>query len=111
MSGDDLLRLDLLPLILAAAAGTFAARALPLLAPGIERISPSARSYLRMIGPAALGGIAATAVFLRDGVPIFGAEAIAVIVGAVVGRLRNSLFLAMLISIAVVLVLRATIST
>lgn len=111
MNDGELLRMNLLPLVVAAAAGTIAARAIPLLAPGIDRIPPTARAYLRMIGPAALGGIAATAVFLHDGAPIFGPEAVAVILGAAIGRLRNSLLLAMVIAVVVVLLLRATIPT
>lgn len=109
MSGVDLLRADLLPLILAAALGTFAARALPLLAPGADRLPPLARAYLRGIGPAALGGIAATAVLVHESRIALGPEVIAVIVGAAVGRLRGSLFVAMVVAVAAVLLLRATI--
>ena len=102
--------LGILPLVLAAAVGTFAARAIPLFAPGVDRLPPIALAYLRMIGPAALGGIAAKEVFLRDGVPSVGPEAVAVIAGALVGRLRGSLLFAMVVSVVVVLALRATIS-
>mgnify|MGYP003346624020 FL=1 len=102
--------LGILPLILAAAAGTVAARAAPLFSPGVDRLPPIALAYLRMIGPAALGGIAAKEIFLRDGVPAIGPEAIAVIAGALAGRLRGSLAIAMVVSVIVVLALRATIS-
>jgi branched-subunit amino acid transport protein len=102
--------LGILPLVIAAAAGTFAARAVPLFAPGVDRLPPIALAYLRMIGPAALGGIAAKEIFLRDGVPNVGPEAAAVIAGALTVRLRGSLAIAMVVSVAVVLALRATIS-
>jgi len=38
---------------------TYPSRALPLLAPGIERLPPRALLYLRLVGPAVLASIAA----------------------------------------------------
>jgi branched-subunit amino acid transport protein len=38
---------------------TYPARALPLLAPGIERLPPTALTYLRLVGPAVLAALAA----------------------------------------------------
>lgn len=109
MSGAELLGTGIVPLVIAAATGTFAARAIPLLVPGVDHLSPAARAYLRAIGPAALGGIAATEVLVHGGSLHFGPEVVAVAIGALVGRMRGSLLLAMLASIVVVLLLRATI--
>ncbi len=39
---------------------TYPSRALPLFAPGLERLPTSARSYLRLVGPAVLATLAAT---------------------------------------------------
>ncbi len=41
------------------AAVTYPSRALPLLAPGIERLPPRALLYLRLVGPAVLASLAA----------------------------------------------------
>lgn len=38
---------------------TYPARALPLLAPGIERLPPRILAYLRLVGPAVLAALAA----------------------------------------------------
>lgn len=39
---------------------TYPSRALPLLAPGLERLPPWTRTYLQLVGPAVLGTLAAT---------------------------------------------------
>ena len=106
----DLLRADLVPLAVLGAAGTYAARALPLLTPGIDRLPGPALAYLRLIGPAVLGAIAAANIFVAGGAPHLGPEAPAVLVGAAIGRWRNSLLVGMVVSVAAVLVLRATIA-
>ncbi|MFZ9703079.1 MAG: AzlD domain-containing protein [Candidatus Limnocylindrus sp.] len=106
----DPLRTDLLPLAILGGIGTYAARAVPLLAPGIDRLPAPALDYLRLIGPAVLGAIAAANVFVANGSLRVGPEAVAVVTGAVVGRWRNSLLMGMAISVAVVLLLRATIA-
>lgn len=41
---------------------TYPWRAIPLLAPGIDRLPPSFLAYLRLVGPAVLGALAAVAV-------------------------------------------------
>jgi branched-subunit amino acid transport protein len=51
--------LGLIPLALMMWAVTYPARALPMLAPGIERLPPWAVAYLRLAGPAALAALAA----------------------------------------------------
>jgi branched-subunit amino acid transport protein len=51
--------LGLIPLAFLMWAVTYPARALPMLAPGIERLPSWAVSYLRLAGPAALAALAA----------------------------------------------------
>jgi branched-subunit amino acid transport protein len=50
---------ELVGLALLMGAVTYPARALPLLVPGIERLPPIAIAYLRLVGPAVLGALAA----------------------------------------------------
>ena len=50
---------ELVGLALLMGAVTYPARALPLLVPGIERLPPIALAYLRLVGPAVLGALAA----------------------------------------------------
>jgi branched-subunit amino acid transport protein len=49
------------------AAVTYPSRAVPLLAPAFERLPPRALEYLRLVGPAVLGAIAAREVLLATG--------------------------------------------
>jgi branched-subunit amino acid transport protein len=49
----------LVPLAFLMWAMTYPSRALPMLAPGIERLPPWAVTYLRLAGPAALAALAA----------------------------------------------------
>ena len=51
--------LGLIPLAFLMWAVTYPARALPMLAPGIERLPSWAVAYLRLAGPAALAALAA----------------------------------------------------
>ena len=104
----ELVRFDLVPLAILGAVGTYAARALPLLVPGIDRLPPLLLEYLRLIGPAVLGAIAAASVFVHDGTIAVGPEAVAVIAGASVSRWRGNLLLGMVVSVLVVQMLRAT---
>jgi branched-subunit amino acid transport protein len=106
----DPFRTDLVPLAILGGIGTYAARALPLLAPGVDRLPAPVLTYLRLIGPAALGAIAAANIFVADGAFRVGPEAVAVITGAAIGRWRSSLLVGMAASVVVVLVLRATIA-
>ncbi len=48
----DPLRTDLVPLAILGGIGTYAARALPLLAPGADRLPAPVLAYLRLIGNA-----------------------------------------------------------
>jgi len=52
---------DLVLLALLMGLVTYPSRALPLLAPGIERLPAPALEYLRLVGPAVLAGLAAVA--------------------------------------------------
>jgi branched-subunit amino acid transport protein len=106
----DLFSTDLIPLAALGGIGTYAARAIPMLVPGIDRLPPVVLEYLRLIGPAALGAIAAASVFVRDGAFTVGPEAAAVAAGAAVGRLRGNLLIGMVVSVLVVLALRATLA-
>lgn len=108
---NDLLSADLVPLAALGGLGTYAARALPMLVPGIDRLPPIFLEYLRLIGPAVLGAIAATSVFVQGGAFTIGPEAVAVFAGAAVGRWRGNLLLGMVVSVLVVLALRATIGS
>jgi branched-subunit amino acid transport protein len=105
---NDLFSIDLVPLALLGGLGTYAARVLPMLVPGIDRLPPSVLEYLRLIGPAVLGAIAASSVFVQGGTFTVGAEAVAVFAGAAVGRWRGNLLVGMVVSVLVVSVLRAT---
>ena len=52
----------LVPLALLMAAFTYPWRAVPLLAPGLHRLPPLVREYLRLVGPAMLAALAAVSV-------------------------------------------------
>jgi branched-subunit amino acid transport protein len=49
------------------AAVTYPWRALPMLAPGIERLPPIVLAYLRLVGPAVLGALAAANTLIATG--------------------------------------------
>jgi branched-subunit amino acid transport protein len=79
------------------AAVTYPSRALPLLAPGIERLPPRALLYLRLVGPAVLAALAAVNTVLavdpgrRTSLHVgieWAAVAVAIVVAA---RFRNIL--------------------
>jgi branched-subunit amino acid transport protein len=54
-------------LIVGMAMVTYAARALPLLVPGIERLPAPALAYLRLVGPAVLAALVASSVVVARG--------------------------------------------
>jgi len=70
------------------------------------------RQAMEVAVPERLGGdmIAAANIFVAGGAPHLGPEAPAVLVGAAIGRWRNSLLVGMAVSVTAVLVLRATIA-
>ena len=55
----------LIVLALLMAAVTYPSRAVPLLAPAFERLPVRALEYLRLVGPAVLGAIAASQAFVE----------------------------------------------
>jgi branched-subunit amino acid transport protein len=74
--------LGLIPLAVLMWAVTYPARAVPMLAPGIERLPPWAIAYLRLAGPAALAALAAVNCLLTsDPQPrlLLGVEPVAVV--------------------------------
>jgi branched-subunit amino acid transport protein len=91
---------------------TYPSRALPLLAPGIERLPPVALEYLRLVGPAVLAALAAVAVMVATdeaGTPSFhaGIEWLAVAVSGALTSWRRNLFVGLLAGVALVAVARA----
>ena len=91
---------------------TYPARAIPLLVPRFEHLPPRALEYLRLVGPAVLGAIAAVEVLIGegpDGSPVLALswEAVAVAgCGAIVAWRRN-LALGLLVAVILIAVLRA----
>jgi branched-subunit amino acid transport protein len=102
---------ELVPLALLMLAVTYPSRALPMLAPGIERLPPRALQYLRLVGPAVLASIAATETLVTADAA--GAPAIVVSV-TILGVLacvaivawRRNLFLGLVTGVALVAALR-----
>ena len=91
---------------------TYPARAIPLLAPRFERLPPRALEYLRLVGPAVLGAIAATEVLVGtgpDGSPVLviGPEAVAVLACAAIVAWRRNLALGLLVAVILIAALRA----
>ena len=97
---------ELVALALLMAAVTYPSRALPLLAPGVERLPPVVLDYLRLVGPASLAALAAVnALVATDGDArrtTVGIEALAVVLAVAIVAWRRNLFLG--IAAAVVLV-------
>ncbi|MGH2406636.1 MAG: AzlD domain-containing protein [Candidatus Limnocylindrales bacterium] len=102
---------DLVLLALLMGAVTYPSRALPLLAPGIERLPPMALAYLQLVGPAVLAALAAASVFVvRPGLPIGLTDvmpALAVLVAVVVVRWRHSVILGIAVAVVIVAIQRA----
>jgi branched-subunit amino acid transport protein len=90
--------LDLVALAFLMAAVTYPSRAIPLLAPGIERLPPVVLGYLRLVGPAVLASLAAANALVLvepDGSTTFhvGIEAAAVVIAVAIVAWRRSLLL------------------
>jgi branched-subunit amino acid transport protein len=102
---------ELVLLALLMAAVTYPSRAVPLLAPGIERLPPRALLYLRLVGPAVLASIAATETLVRSDAGgqhlVVGINAVGVLVCIVIVAWRRNLFLGLLGGVGLVAVLRA----
>jgi branched-subunit amino acid transport protein len=102
---------DLILLALLMAAVTYPSRALPLLAPGIERLPDPVLAYLRLIGPGCLAALAAVNVLVvRDATGStvrLGIEPVAVLVCVAVVIWTRSLLLGVIAAVALVIAVRA----
>ncbi|HUQ44721.1 MAG TPA: AzlD domain-containing protein [Candidatus Limnocylindria bacterium] len=104
----------LVPLAFLMGLATYPFRAIPLLAPGFDRLPPQVRLYLRLVGPAILAALAAVnTVVLADpvsGRPTIhvGAEWIAVGLCIAVVAMRRSLLIGLVLAAGLIAVLRAT---
>ena len=92
---------------------TYPSRALPLLAPGIERLPAAALEYLRLVGPAVLAALAAVNVMVVTndaGTPVFhvGIEWAAVAVCGALTAWRRNLFVGLIGAVVLVALARAT---
>jgi branched-subunit amino acid transport protein len=92
------------------AAVTYPSRALPLLAPGIDRLPEAALIYLRLVGPAVLAALAAVSVMVvsAGGRPTFhvGVEWLAVAASIALMAWRKNLFLGLAAGVVIVAVAR-----
>ena len=91
---------------------TYPSRALPILAPGIERLPPRALLYLRLVGPAVLASLAAAntlVVTSADGSRVLHVDiaAAGVLVCLGLTAWRRNLLLGLLAGVALAAVARA----
>jgi branched-subunit amino acid transport protein len=91
---------------------TYPSRAIPLLAPGIQRLPPAVLAYIRLVGPAVLASLAVVAVTVTLDAqrhPSFhvGVEWLAVAIAALVVVARRGLLLGLLLGAGIVAILRA----
>jgi branched-subunit amino acid transport protein len=104
---------ELVPLAVLMGLATYPFRAIPLLAPGFERLPGRIRLYLRLVGPSILAALAAvnTMVVLDEArTPSFhvGAEWLAIGLCIVVVAARRSLLIGLVLAAALIAVLRAS---
>ena len=91
---------------------TYPSRAISLLVPRFEDLPPRALEYLRLVGPAVLGAIAASEVLIgvgADGRPVLtvGPEVAAVLACAAIVAWRRNLALGLLVAVVLVAGVRA----
>jgi branched-subunit amino acid transport protein len=104
---------DLVGLAILMGLATYPSRALPLLAPGIERLPRWALDYLRLVGPAILAALAAVNVTVVTdgalGAPRFhlGVEWLAVLACLAIVAWRRNLLLGLIVAVGLVAVARA----
>lgn len=103
----------LVPLAFLMGLATYPFRAIPLLAPGFDRLPEGVRLYLRLVGPAVLAALAAVNTVVAkgpDGVPTFhiGIEWLAVGLCIAVVAARRSLLIGLVLAAALVAAARAT---
>jgi branched-subunit amino acid transport protein len=104
--------IELVWLALLMGAVTYPSRALPMLAPGLDRLPPMALAYLRLVGPAVLGALAAvnTAVVVDEagrGQVHVGVEWLSVALCVALVAWRKNLFLGLIAAVALAAVVRA----
>ena len=91
---------------------TYPSRALPLLAPGFERLPRPVFAYLRLVGPAILAALAAVNVMVvtTDGRPSFhvGIEWLAVVVCLALTVWRRNLLIGLVAAVALTAFSRAS---
>jgi len=90
---------------------TYPSRALPILAPGIERLPTRALLYLRLVGPAVLASIAAAETLVEGDATsgyrlVFGVEIVGVVLCMAIVAWRKNLFLGLVAGVGLVAVLR-----
>jgi branched-subunit amino acid transport protein len=91
---------------------TYPSRAIPLLAPGIERLPPRALAYLRLVGPAVLSALAASYALIvkaPDGTlsPHFGVDVVGVLACLAMVAWRRNLLMGLVVGVALVAIARA----
>lgn len=104
---------ELVTLALLMGLATYPFRAVPLLAPGFERLPARVRLYLRLVGPSALAALAAVNVMVvvdEARRPSFhvGAEWLAVGLCIAVVAARRSLLVGLVLAAGLIAILRAT---
>jgi branched-subunit amino acid transport protein len=104
---------DLVLLAILMGAVTYPSRAIPFLAPGIERLPPPVLAYLRLVGPAVLASLAAVNVLVVTdpaGHPQLhvGVETLAVLIAVAIVAWRRNLLLGVAAAVGLVAVARAT---
>jgi branched-subunit amino acid transport protein len=102
----------LVPLAVLMGVVTYATRAIPLLAPGLDRLPPVARLYTRLVAPAILAALAASSTVVRtdpSGRPFLhvGAEWIAVGLCIAFVAWRRNLLVGLLLAAGLMAALRA----
>lgn len=103
----------LVPLAFLMGLATYPWRAIPMLAPGFDRLPASVRLYLRLVGPAVLAALAATNTIVgkdpATGAPTFhlGIEWLAVGLCLALVAMRKSLLLGLVVAAGLVAVARA----
>jgi branched-subunit amino acid transport protein len=92
-------------------AATYPTRALPLLAPGFERLPRPVFAYLRLVGPAILAALAAVSVMVvtAGGRPTFhvGVEWLAVLICLGLTVWRRNLLVGLVAAVALTAITRA----
>ncbi len=104
---------NLVGLALLMALVTYPSRAIPLLAPGFDRLPPRVLEYLRLVGPAVLAAIAAANIFLVPSASSSGSvfsvniEWLAVLACVVIVAWRRNLLLGLIVAVVIVAGARA----